>query len=321
MFRGGVEAVSPDEIRAAREAAGWTQEQAADAVGVLPVEVAAWESGAIALDRHGADRVLWQMERARYEAALPRSACEWTRANVARLERLSAAGPACTLHAIREEAAHTRECAECLRVQMLLRELPPPPEPPPGPGFRGWMIATRRRIDGLPAWLRLPLKLGEGALWTGAAYLGLVLLNWIEGDEPPSLALTAAIITGIMWFAWLRRLLVPLAERRPYLAGQVLGASLVLPATVVGGAMGAWDLSGAGPWIFAGLLSVFGGGAYSHWTEGTFDLEAELNDLPSAERRALLNLPPAAAGADVTAPSDDEERVVVIPQQAHWFKP
>jgi hypothetical protein len=156
-------------------------------------------------------------------------------------------------------------------------------------------------------------------LWIGAGYLGLLLLNWIEGDEPPTLALTVAIIAGILWCTWLSRLLTPLAERRPYLAGQVFGASLVLPATVIGGALGAWDISGAGPWIFAGVLSVFGGGAYSHWAEGTFNWEAELDESLPEERRALLN-PPIAAGADVTSPPD-RDRVVEIPQQAHWFTP
>lgn len=39
--------IPPETVRAFRERRGWTLEQMADAVGALPLEVAAWEAGTV----------------------------------------------------------------------------------------------------------------------------------------------------------------------------------------------------------------------------------------------------------------------------------
>ena len=177
--------VAPDELRAMREGAGWTPERMADEMGVLPLEVTAWESGASAADLRRAALIRWHIDQAEYQARLPRSHCYWSRANEARLERMRAGGLVNAVRASDEVAAHARECAECMHVEMLRRDLPAAPEPPAEPGFRGWTGAVRNRIRQLPLWLRLPLQAADFALNLGAVYVALLLVSRIQGEDPP----------------------------------------------------------------------------------------------------------------------------------------
>lgn len=296
--------VAPDEIRSVREAAGWSQEQVAAELGVLPVEVSAWESGAIRIDRYQAEQMRWRMAHAEYEAALPRSQCYWMRASEARLERMREQGPFSSMRAEHEAAAHTLECAECMRVQALLLHAPPPPEPPAEPGFRGWLRAARSRITRLPGWLRIPLQALDSGVAIGKVYLLVELLRWADSPSKGfhlSLGRFALLFAGVTWLAFLFKRLLPMADRRPYLAGQLLAGGMALPATLLFGLLGDADLSAPGPWIFAGLVSVFVGGVLGKWVEEEREKEVEADDPPQAA--------PAA-----------EERVVVIEQQDHSWR-
>jgi transcriptional regulator with XRE-family HTH domain len=247
-----------DAVRQAREALGWTQERLADELGVLPAEVAAWESGAIALTPYRAAETVWRMELAAHEAALPRSDCYWTRANAERLARLQEMGPYSARQAERERVAHARDCAECLRVQALLRDAPPAPQPPVKPGPRGWREAWRRRVDGMPAWLRLPIRAAESLLWVGGLYLLVHLLAFADDPEQgfrPSLTVFLGLFAGVTWFGFLGRRLQPALDRNPLLGGQLFGAGMAIPANLVLALYGITDPGSAGSWM---LLLVMG---------------------------------------------------------------
>lgn len=256
-LRGRRPAVAPDEVRAIRQKAGWTQAQVAEEMGVLPLEVSAWEAGAVPVGPYQAALIRWQIEQAQYAARLPRPDCDWTRANQARLERMGEQGLFATQRAKREVAEHTRGCAECMRVEMLLKEMPAAPEPPVRPGPRGWMDSLRRRIDRLPAWLRVPLVTAELLLVLVPAYLFYRLVRWgKEGEASVSPLGMLGIGAAYMWILVLGRLLLPLATRRPHLAGQLFAAGIILPGLLLAGSAGRWQLTTVGPWIFAGVVSL-----------------------------------------------------------------
>ncbi|HEU0302707.1 MAG TPA: helix-turn-helix transcriptional regulator [Longimicrobium sp.] len=297
-------AAAPEALRAMREAAGWTQEQAAEAMGVLPAEVAAWEAGAVT-DRHQAALMRWRMEQALYEARLPRSNCYWTRANAARLEQMRQAEPSSAARAERLMKAHTRECAACTRVELLRRDLPAPPQPPVQPGPRGWPAAVRRSIDGLPVWLREPVRAVEVGLWVGGGYLFLEVRNRLERDENPMSPMGFALVwASLAWLVFLFRRVAPLFERRPHLAGQVLAAGVALPATLLLGLLGSADPSTASTWGLAVLASVCTGGLLG----ALADAAQAVDDWDPRD-------------PELSDPSRDEEREVVIPQQARYWKP
>jgi hypothetical protein len=50
--------------------------------------------------------------------------------------------------------------------------------------------------------------------------------------------------------------MLPFAARRPYPGGQLFAAGIILPAILLAGLLGGWNLASAGPWIFAGVTSL-----------------------------------------------------------------
>ncbi|HEU0012914.1 MAG TPA: hypothetical protein VFQ45_04485 [Longimicrobium sp.] len=281
-FRGREEPIAPDELRAIREEAGLTPEQFAGVVRVLPLEVTAWESGAVSVPQYEGEVMRWRVRMAAYEAALPRSGCDWTRTHAARLERLWQHGPYGARQAQRERAEHERACAECMRVQETLRSMPPPARPVE-PGFWG------RR----PGW---PALVGG----CGIVYLGYKGLRWLVGAGfDASLAEFASLFGIGAWVYYLFGRLQPLEDRRPYLYGHVVAAAAALPATVAYGLLGHADLSSPRTWIVAGLISVSFG-----YLSGSSSMD---------ERNELLRLNDAVPG--------DVERAVAAPQQALELEP
>lgn len=61
--------MQPEEVRALRDELGWTQEQLADAVGVGPLEVSAWETGAVPVRLDDAVQLQAAASRERCERA------------------------------------------------------------------------------------------------------------------------------------------------------------------------------------------------------------------------------------------------------------
>lgn len=296
------EAASPEAIRAAREAFGWTQEQVADEMGVLPVEVAAWESGAITVAPYDAAMMRWRMELAVYEAALPRSECYWMRANGERLARMQGVGAHSARRAERERAAHVRECTECLRVQAALRDAAPPPERPLQPGLRGWLDACIRRVERLPAWLRFSLGAAAALLLGGVMYLFvkvLLLLNDPSDGFDGSLLGFMLVSAGFAWFVYLSDRLAPLSDRRPYLAWQLIAAGVVLPGNVVLGLLGHTNPGHAESWALPLIIGVAAG-----WVCG-------LGAVDAREKEAVMLDPARVAAAEEA----ETEREVYVPQR------
>jgi transcriptional regulator with XRE-family HTH domain len=292
----------PGAIRATREAFGWSQERLAEEMDVLPAEIAAWESGAIALDPHNAEVMRWRMEHAEYLARLPRSECYWTRANRDRLRRMEEVGPYSGRQAQREIAAHERECAECLRLRMQMMHVPPPPEPPVRPGPRGWFVGWRLRLSRLPAWLRPPARVAELLVETGALYL---VFRWAQR----SLEEFLLVFAGIQGFSWIGRLLRPLTDRRPYVGGLLHAGAFTVTGTCVMGVLGPTDLASGSTWIAVSAATLVGGTLLGRWHANA-----------QHEERRVLHVRRLAAGEPSDEPpDDDEERVVHIrPQDTSW---
>lgn len=299
------EPASPEAIRAAREAFGWTQEQVADEMGVLPAEVAAWESGAIAVAPFDAAMMRWRMELAVYEAALPRSECYWMRANEERLARMEEVGLHSARRAARERAAHVRECTECMRVQAALRDAAPRPERPLQPGLDRWLDAYIRRVERLPAWLRLFLRAAAVLLLGGVMYLGVKLLLLL--DDPSdgldaSLQEFMLVSAGFAWFVYLSDRLASLSDRRPYLAWQLIAAGVVIPGNVVLGLLGHTNPGDAGSWVLPLIISVAAG-----WVCG-------LGTVDAREKEAEMLDPVRAAAAEAEA----EREVYIRQRDTSW---
>ena len=292
----------PHTVREAREALGWTQERLAEEIGVLPAEVAAWESGAIALTPYRAAEVRWRMERAAYEAALPRSDCYWTRANAERLERLAAAAPHLARRARREREAHARECTDCLRVKALLRDAPPPPEPPLRPGPAGWMEAWRRYVGSLPVWLRVPVRAADMLLRLAVLFAALPLLRRVGLFEHFDLSFPELVMlgAGFAWFFKAGELVDPLGDRHPFLAGLLHVLAVVVPALLGMGLLGIADLAAPGPWAVAAMIVVLGGAFF-----GIARMDGQSDDARTMDPEAELG--------------PEEEREVFIPQRRDGY--
>lgn len=226
-------AAGPDVVRSAREAAGWTQEALADLLGVLPVEIAAWESGSIALSPYEAELIRWRIQDAEYEKRLPKlegAPCEWLARHRERFDQFRERGPQRAGWVERTIAAHQRDCPVCGRAQALLRELPPRPEPPVPPGLDHRLAHTVRQ---LPAWLRVPVVAVLAGSFVGLSTIAISAVTSVSTGSPfnPQRALWWG--AGIAWLLFTYRLLRPLADRRPFLAGQIHAATLLVPAGLI----------------------------------------------------------------------------------------
>lgn len=288
LIRGsrGMEAAAPEAIRAAREAAGWTQEQLADAMGVLPVEVAAWEAGTVRISPYRAEVVRWCIQNAEYARGLAErdEACAWLMERRARAEALSQAGPGQAGWVERTLAAHRRDCPVCREAHALAGE-PMAPELPRAPGVRAWLLHAG---SGLPPTLRLPfqsLKLGlfaGGTLFFWAAlargfdslFGGPGFMADVFGWQS-SLEGFLSITLATAWLAFLYGALRPLGDRDPRLAGQVYAASVTVPGVLAWGMFGTASLADPALWlvtaIFSALLGMVIGSFYDPEIDGELD--------------------------------------------------
>lgn len=216
----------PGDIVQAREAAAWSRDELADVLGVLPVEIAAWESGAIRLTPYEADVLRWRMASARHEAQ-PQPAlapgCDWLSTRRPDVERHLGSEGRAGAWAQRLLAAHRRECDACRAMPAV-----PAPEAPVAPGIRGWLQRGRRFVSRWSV-LRVPAKTVVASLWAGAAWVVLSQLTTYQAfpDLTPGIILTVMAVTG--WSVLSLRLLRPLGDRHPYVAGQIGAATLVVP--------------------------------------------------------------------------------------------
>ncbi len=232
---GTAASADPGDVARAREAAAWSPEELADALGVLPLEVAAWESGAIRLTpHHEMDVLRWRIATALHEARLPplSSPCEWTSRNRDRLEQSLRAGGRPAARARDARRRHHEQCDVC-RAAGELAAAGPAPVPPIAPGWRGWAHHVGRAVSAWPDWARIPATSAFAGLAAGGVVVAAYLLELLrEGSEAEAFraAGTLALVSLTAWSTLVFRLLRPLGARAPVRAGQICAAMIVLPA-------------------------------------------------------------------------------------------
>ena len=158
--------VSPEQVRSVLQARGWTVEQFADAVHASPLEVSAWEAGAVRVPPEQAERIRWFVEMDEWNAKVARvwgERCDWVREHVPHLyEIMFIDVKGITWYSRSEEIReHVAVCATCQSMwEQARRTGGRPPEPADAPDT--WRTRYRRWTKRFPRWLRAPLNvLGE----------------------------------------------------------------------------------------------------------------------------------------------------------------
>lgn len=245
---------APPALRARREAVGMTRDELADAMGVLPVEIDAWESGAIAATARETALLRWHVDVAEYERGLP-PRCAWWNDQQERVARSVEVGPYIARRVAREMRAHEGECPECARAEALTRELGPAPREP-GTEPAVWRTALRRHVARLPAWLGWIPQAVDAALVLAGVYGMVQLIELVNGDAryvPDRFVLLGT--SALMLFATLGSRLGEMKDERPWRAAtlQILGT--IVPVFLALGLLGDVRLSEPEPWI-AGALAA-----------------------------------------------------------------
>ncbi|HEX2079543.1 MAG TPA: helix-turn-helix transcriptional regulator [Longimicrobium sp.] len=220
------------EVRALRAARGWTVEQLADDVHAIPLEISAWEAGAVEVTPFAAARIRWHLETDRWSAALDAALrenppCAWVRTNLPHLQErvfVDSAGLAWA-----ESGAEFREhfagCPYCRARWQAAEAVGFPPREPDEES-----IARRARFEAwlefLPRWARRPvvavLELADVAL---AALLVATIPARDSGLPARITGLGMGALVGFVALRLTRAGLGGLAERHPYLAGLLAGAA------------------------------------------------------------------------------------------------
>ena len=275
--RKGDRFTDPAEITRAREAAGMTQEQLAEEIGVLPAEIAAWESGAIAASMNEGVWIRWRIELAEHQARLAEVAaprCIWMLSQEKRFAQLEQQSVRRAAWVARTTAAHQRGCPVCREAQALTRHLPPPEVPRSGRS-PAWLASLWRRVAKLPAWLRIPVKSAAAGLAAGSAWLMInTLSRWIENPGAgldPSPAVFGWTTLGVGWLMLTHRLLRPLGDRMPYLAGQTWSTVLVSSGMITWAWTRGASLGDAGLWLSAAFAIVLVGLVLGAWYDPEFE--------------------------------------------------
>jgi transcriptional regulator with XRE-family HTH domain len=200
----------PEEVRALRDELGWTQEQLADAVGVSPLEVSAWEAGAVSVVLSDAETLGRVAKRERGERAWNAAGarpCAWGVDTRARIESLTAADNWDPLFETAELLRkHQASCALCRRAAEVEQSLPPVPDLPlplSAGGFLSFVFRTMHMGARLPAWLRFPIRAGVIGGWLVLLTLVLALLRFVvepsAGFEPSPMLLLQLNAVFMCW--------------------------------------------------------------------------------------------------------------------------
>jgi hypothetical protein len=256
----------PQEVRAAREANGWSLEEFADALWVSPLEVEAWEAGSVVPSREQEEWIRWHGEmglrdRAFAEAGL--TPCAWVRDRVAGYppgrrgsHPSDIARPGIALHVQRCRACCPSSLTEMLRSRA--------PEPPLGEytGRPDWLFAKWRSTERLPLAERIVWRVLAPAGLLAGSMLLLETTTW--KDDGFDLPLTPFLIflAGHLVLLLTSRPLRAFGKDHPLIAWQVrtaavLGSMLLMWAGLVEGV----ELTDPGALSLAALISALIGGA------------------------------------------------------------
>jgi transcriptional regulator with XRE-family HTH domain len=258
LFSRAPRSLSPQEVRAAREAHGWTVDQMADLVHALPLEVQAWEAGTITMTREQAANLRLVVEAAAHDRLAAEAGiaeCGWISANLERLEEQLSSKDRRFDRAERELRMHVRACPECRRREEWLRHHPPPGDPVLLPrGVARWW-ARVAAAGGLPVRIAaraLALVLGVGAL------TALVAVGGEDGFRPSvDVFLALCIGLGALWTV--AGPTQRLADEHPVVGANVRAAAILLPLLLTAGLRGMVDLATPAVWLAAGGISLLFG--------------------------------------------------------------
>lgn len=265
----------------------------ADAVWASPMEVAAWEAGALHMPPEQARRVRALAEEDRRREAV-RGAhlqpCAWAEANAPGLHELLTTA---SLDRVSPQARfHLDDCPLCTRAVHFGRTLRLPPlDPALGfdpPDLLGSKVRER------PDRVLVPLVIVGGL---ALAFVGLKALD----RDPRSqrelwwFNVGPAVLLGAVVFHGLGNVLRPLSLRRPYLAGTIRGAAGVLTAAIIWTARAPghrWPLSN--PLLLAGAAALAAGiGAVavrvSRWWADPNPAESRGGGITGARRGLLFD--------------------------------
>lgn len=205
-----------EQVRAAREARGWTVVQMADAVGASPLEVSAWEAGAVAAPPLQAARVQWMLATDHWRAVTgaPGAPCGWMRSDAPHLLRAMPAD----LSGVTwywnspDVQTHFAGCASCQGRWRALERLGPLPLEPDASKFYTLRARFRRWGRRLPRWAQGPLDLLDefGALTAFIVVCALL-------RPPPGIpSLVVGMGAGVaFWILGLRAIRVMGDDRHP----------------------------------------------------------------------------------------------------------
>lgn len=176
----------PAAIRELREACGWTPEQMAQALGVMPVEVAAWEAGTVEPPGGTLRWMRWHARNAELDRSLRDAGaapCAWIVENRERLALKAGSSSYDAWFVRRELRAHRTGCAECRQVQALTGHPPVVPDLPSPPGLGALRARMDFAIEPPPWWQRLLFR----GVRMSVVLLGILVLSGIwEFAEKPS---------------------------------------------------------------------------------------------------------------------------------------
>lgn len=241
--------MAPAEVRAVREARGESLEQLAVAVDASPVEISAWEAGAVPVPADKAAALRWLGDLRRWERAVEAagaSGCAHGAELRARMPDVDVVGSVEVGRWSGQVMAHTRQCAACARRERYVAEHPAP-EPPhgavqraekPGQIPRGWGLV----IAGVMASSLTPVA---GPIRRFVAQ---------DGVGVAAAAAAAGACAGVA----ITDLALRFARRG--------GAEARIVLLAAGGCvlLGAMVLPGPGAWVMAGAAAI--AGAVARWS-------------------------------------------------------
>jgi transcriptional regulator with XRE-family HTH domain len=294
--------VSAEQVGAVREARGWTAEQLADAVHASPLEVSAWEAGAVRVPPEQAERLRWLLEVDAWAAEVARvrgEPCEWVREHAPNLYDTMFADVAGTWYAqsaaVRE---HVAGCATCRAAYVHAERIGArPPDPAEAP--EGWRTRYNRWTKRFPRWVGRPLRLlGE---LPGLALVVVAVLTMPGKDAGLAAHIVGAalgVLVGggmsILVSVWL----APAARRWPRASAMLAGLAGCAAALRFWAIFDAWPALRE-PLVWAGAATVGVALGLIHAARAKSAADSTAPALSVDAERPLLTSPDAHPGVRV----------------------
>lgn len=266
------DAMSAEQLAAARALLGVTPEQLAAELGVTPHVFEAWEAGTLAMPKRYAQRMAYKLAVVERERALAESGleeCAWLREWDAAAVPQDRQGFARHLAAARQ---HLDSCPICRARETFLRERFEPLPAPPMPRWLGVMQRIALWLEARPVWLR--------SMIVGASLLGIMMIvrvllamgTVVEDTRTAAMGLAAIVLASVagaiggLVYAFAARPLRSMGALGPYLAGMVTVAGYLAAVGVVFSLVGARPLAGGqGTLVVLAIWIVLFGTALGHF--------------------------------------------------------